>query len=381
MIIFMLFCILLLGYVWLIYPLVIIVISRLKTTSFIENNTFKEWPGISIIIAARNEEKVIKQRIINLLNSDYPGEIEILVGSDGSTDTTAEVVDSFNMDNIRAIKYHVSRGRAMVHNDTVPKCKHKIIIFTDAETNFEPDCLSNLVKPFANKQIGCTVGRILYDNAGKTGISESAGLYWKMEEAIRIAESQLGILCFGTGACTAIRKSLFRSMNPWEDIDYAATLMLAIQGSRIQYVPEAIAHDIISESPQSAFHTRVRQTSRSFTSIIKRSIPAIISKSSIGIAVASFSHKTGRHLSPFFLLGSFVSSTITFFDSFLSQIVLLILLAFSLLSIVGYFTNNCTFRFRLGSIALSFFVLNLARGIGVIQALTNKRATGYVTRI
>ena len=177
-----------------------------------------------------------------------------------------------------------------------------------------------------------------------------------------------------------MRKHLFCPMQPWEDLDYAATLMLVINGARIQYVPDAIAHDVISESPQAAFRTRVRQTSRSFISIINRTIPAFFTKR-FGILIASLSHKTGRHLSPFFLLGALLSSALAFFDHYLSQFVLFTLSLFFITAFAGYVTNKRKHRFRLGAVALSFFILNLARGVGVIRALTNKRVTVYETQI
>ncbi len=377
MLMIMAVCLFLVAYVWVLYPCAVIVLS--STVLRREIRPPAEWPGVSVIIAARNEEAKIAGRIENLLSSEYAGPIEVLVGCDGCTDNTAAIVSGLGKANVKAVVFDVNRGRAMVHNDIVPLCAHDIVVFTDAETRFEPDCLGNLVKPFSDPEVGCSVGLIRYVNAGNSGVSESAGLYWRMEEAIRVAESRLGILGFGTGACTAMRKTLFRKMVSWEDLDYAATLMLAIGGARIVYVPEAVATDFISELASAAFQTRVRQTSRSFMSIIRRTLPAF-RNNTFWIGVASLSHKTGRHLSPFFLLMLFFSSLAALPHPLA---IFLCLLEFLFLTciLVGYLENKKEKRFRPGSIAMSFFVLNLARGVGVFHAITNRRVSSYSTRI
>jgi cellulose synthase/poly-beta-1,6-N-acetylglucosamine synthase-like glycosyltransferase len=376
--ILMLFCLGLLIYVWIAYPISVILLSRMVPKPLsVRPST---WPGLSVVVAAYNEEGKIKARIANIFASDYPGPLEVLVGCDGCTDRTAEVVTGIGREGVRAVEFSQNRGRATVHNDVVPLGSYDIVVFTDAETQFEPDCLRALAEPFCDPDVGCSVGLVRYMNAGKTGISDSADLYWRMEEAIRRAESRLGILGFGTGACTAMRKNLFRPMLPWEDVDYAATLMLAIGGARIHYVPEAVARDIISESASAAFQTRVRQTSRSFMSILNHIKPCF-SKRAFGIAIAALSHKTGRHLSPFFMLGLFLSSLTAAAHATSALVVLILGGIFLLLALAGYLTNRSQKRFRLGTIALTFFILNLARGIGIFRALTNRRVATYETRI
>lgn len=54
------------------------------------------YPKVSVLISAYNEEKHIEEKIKNLLALDYPQErIEILIGSDGSTDRTDEIVAKY----------------------------------------------------------------------------------------------------------------------------------------------------------------------------------------------------------------------------------------------------------------------------------------------
>ena len=198
--------------------------------------------------------------------------------------------------------YRSNRGRASVHNALVEESTGNIVIFTDSETIFKNDFLSHLLPHFSDPSVGAVSGRIYYLNKDQSSIGESAGIYWKYEEMIRIAESRLGILAFGTGAALAFRKNAYKPISPSEDIDYAGTLACIRLGYKAKYEPCAIAYDYISETSLGAFQTRVRQTRKSFLSIIHGLFDEeIIFKRPVVFFTGLF-HKTFRHLTPYFLV-------------------------------------------------------------------------------
>ena len=83
----------LLGYSYVGYPMVLWLLSRFRGEKAAVDLEPAVWPNVSIVIAAHNEELVIGRRIENLLALDYPPEhLHILIGSDGSTDRTSEIV-------------------------------------------------------------------------------------------------------------------------------------------------------------------------------------------------------------------------------------------------------------------------------------------------
>jgi len=87
----------LLIYNYLLYPFILIIIHYFSKNKKCRkpNNDF--LPKVSIIIAAHNEELVISDKFISIINSDYPlDKIEILIGSDNSTDNTNAILSEWS---------------------------------------------------------------------------------------------------------------------------------------------------------------------------------------------------------------------------------------------------------------------------------------------
>jgi cellulose synthase/poly-beta-1,6-N-acetylglucosamine synthase-like glycosyltransferase len=338
-------------------------------------------PLITVIIAVFNEEANIKRRIENLrsLEGGYP--LEIVIGSDGSTDNTVEVSRSLGYPEVKVFVFEENRGRAMVHNDCVVSANGEIVLFTDAETIFEKDFLENIIPHFEDPSVGAVSGRIFYLNEDKTDIGRSAGLYWKYEERLRVAESRLGIFGFGTGAALAMRKEAYRPIGPTEDVDYAATLEAAAKGYKVLYEPRARAYDYISETPAGAFKTRIRQTSRCFKSVLRRIFSTHILQKRPSLWAAALVHKTFRHLSPFFMATVLFTNFLLLGAGTFYICLFFIQLVFYGLAIFGYLFDASISGPVSGlfSLPYNFTILNISRGIGVILAVLGKDRATYRT--
>ena len=86
-----------------------------------------------MVISLYNEEDVIGPKINNLLEMDYPPEkMEILIGSDGSTDRTHDIIRQFSNPRIKLFIMPKRQGKMATINGLVPKARNEIIFFTDA---------------------------------------------------------------------------------------------------------------------------------------------------------------------------------------------------------------------------------------------------------
>ena len=144
----------------------------------------------------------------NLLTLDYPHEkLTFLIGSDGSSDKTAEILSQFNIDNLQVYIFDLNRGKMSVLNDLVDKAQDDFIIFSDANTHFQTDTVQQLTRHFNNKNIGGVCGELhLVD--GDSGDNKD-NVYWRYEQVLKFHESRLNALQGANGAIYAIRKSLF----------------------------------------------------------------------------------------------------------------------------------------------------------------------------
>jgi len=222
---------------WLVYPLVLIVLSMFFRKYSSSWKKPDEWPSVSVLIAARNEEAVISSRIHNLLEQNYEGTIEILVGSDNSDDDTDTIVGSFKDQGVILHRSEKRIGKPLMITKLLALSSGKIIVFSDADTVFSPAAVRELVTPFSSSSVGCVDGSRRNSLDGDTCES----VYWKYETAIKEMCSSLGAVLGATGAVFAIRRDLFRPLSPRRADDFELAVMVRLQGFSCVFNENAVA--------------------------------------------------------------------------------------------------------------------------------------------
>lgn len=364
------------SHTWGLYWVVLYCWCHLKPDSN-ENQYNESCPSasVSFIIAARNEEKSIAERIENLREiSSGLHWVEVLVGSDGSQDQTCREILKAQKEwpVVRLFDFPTPRGRSAVHNDMVKQAKGEILVFTDAETRFDPLFLRYIIPRFRNPMVGAVSGRIYYRNLEDSSITVSAGLYWELEEKLRTMESHLGILAFGTGAAFCMRRELYMPMKAaHDDVDFWETLSVAGRGLKVEYEPRAKAYDTIYASLAPTHHVRVRRTSKAFRSILGGVLEFRLWRRP-AVLFSVVSHKLLRHLSPFFLLLLLASNLLV--ASYGSWYVFT-LVAQSIiygLGALGWVAHARGVKFKPVALPFNFLLLNYSRLFGVLHGLVKK---------
>lgn len=216
-------------------------------------DVFLFHPPVSVVIAAYNEEKVIQRTLASLLNTDYPGDMEILVIDDGSADTTGKIVaeEAGKDQRIRLIT-QTNKGKARALRLGFAAACHEIIVTLDADTRFAPDTIRHLVQPLRSDQVGAVSGHVRVGNL-QTFISRCQSLEYTCGFNLdRRAYDLLNCITVVPGAISALRKSAvllaggISTDTLAEDTDL--TLSLHRKGWQIRYVPKAMAW---TEAPES----------------------------------------------------------------------------------------------------------------------------------
>ena len=218
---------------------------------------------ISVIMAAYNEGKVIAETLRALLDTEYKGDIEVVVIDDGSGDKTAAEIERFaHVDPRVRLLQQENRGKARALQRALSTVRHGIVVFVDADTHFQCDTLSRLLEPFADERIGAVSGHAKVGNL-RTFIARCQALEYTCGFNLdRRAYNRWNCITVVPGAISAIRKGAIDQAGGLslqtlaEDTDL--TLSLHRHRQRIVYVPGAIAW---TEAPESV-RTLARQRFR-----------------------------------------------------------------------------------------------------------------------
>ena len=218
---------------------------------------------ISVVMAAYNEGKVIAGTLQALLDTEYKGDIEVIVINDGSRDETAtEIERAADVDPRIRLLQQENRGKAWALQRALSAVRHGIVVFVDADTHFQRDTLPRLLEPFGDERIGAVSGHAKVGNL-RTFIARCQALEYTCGFNLdRRAYNRWNCITVVPGAISAIRKDAIDQAGGLslqtlaEDTDL--TLSLHKHRQRIVYVPGAIAW---TEAPESV-RTLARQRFR-----------------------------------------------------------------------------------------------------------------------
>jgi poly-beta-1,6-N-acetyl-D-glucosamine synthase len=265
------------SYVYIGYPLGLHLWRRLWPRPLANRGPAVQTPGVSIVVAVRNEGPRLAGRLDNLLSLDYPPDSrQIIIVSDGSTDNSLDVVAQYgSMAEGVALP---SGGKARALNAGVARARHALLVFADARQAFAPDALRALVEPFCDPEVGAVSGELVLDGetrdrrtqvsdrrnpiatpipsdverrspasrrvAVRSTIVEGVGLYWQYEKQIRRDEAAIGSTMGATGAMYAMRRSLWRPLPPDTILDdVLAPMRCVLDGFRVVFADRARAFD------------------------------------------------------------------------------------------------------------------------------------------
>src|SRR2546426_1433129 len=132
----------LLLYVYAGYPLLLAALALFSRRRRPEPGCL---PTLSILIAAHNEEAGIEKKLEQTLTLDYPPDkMEILVLSDGSTDRTDAIVESFADPRVRLVRVEPRLGKTHAQNFGARRARGEVLVFSDATTVYHPQALRYL---------------------------------------------------------------------------------------------------------------------------------------------------------------------------------------------------------------------------------------------
>jgi cellulose synthase/poly-beta-1,6-N-acetylglucosamine synthase-like glycosyltransferase len=369
-------CLVLVAYTYFVYPLLIWCLARcFGRRQPPPTESADDLPTVTVLIAAYNEEAVIEARLRNALAMDYPRDkLQIVVASDGSTDSTAAIVRRYAHHGVRLLEYTQRRGKAAVLNAAFRRLTSEIVILSDANTYTEAPAARKLIRWFRDPSVGVVCGRLVLTDP-HTGHNVDS-LYWKYETFIKQSEGRLGALLGANGAIYAIRRDVFTPI-PNDTIidDLVIPLTARLRtGCALVYDREAVAHEESAPDFGCEFHRRSRIGAGGFQSL--GMLWRLLYPRQGWVAFTYCSHKILRWLGPFCLLGLVVSNiwllTEPFFQGMLGA-----QLGFYVLSMLGAYTPPQVRPLKPLRLTTMFAGMNLALLLGFWNWLTGRQKAAW----
>jgi cellulose synthase/poly-beta-1,6-N-acetylglucosamine synthase-like glycosyltransferase len=360
---------------YVLYPLILKIFAYGRKGNVIAYDREDELPFVSVIIAAHNEESCIAEKIKSIYSGTYPpGRLEVLIGSDNSSDRTAEIISSLMKDysTLKFSDFSERRGKGNVVNDLVQQACGSILVLTDANVMFHQDTLFYMVRHFKNPLIGLVDTNMVNRGMKEGGISYQEKAYISREVYIKDRESRLwGAMMGPFGGCYAIRREDY-AMVPSNFLvdDFYINMRIFEKGKLAINDIQSIVFESIPDELSVEFRRKVRIGTGNFQNL--RKFWKLIFTARYGFAFLS--HKVIRWFGPFFLLLALAANIILAFGSKLYFGILICQFIFYLLPLIDFALKKMNIHFGPFRLVTHFISMNAALFTGFFRSLRNVRS-------
>jgi cellulose synthase/poly-beta-1,6-N-acetylglucosamine synthase-like glycosyltransferase len=357
------FFVLLVIYIYIGYPLLLLLISSIKkiiTSKSSKDSHYNEneLPTLSVFISAYNEEAIIREKLDNIYEVDYPMiKIQVIVASDGSTDLTNEMVGNYDKYSVELLKYEINEGKIETINKSLDQINNDIVIFTDATTMFVENSFKKIVQNFKDSKIGLVGGKLMLKKENEN-ISKLSKNYWEYESFIKEKESVISSVIGVSGAFYAVRSNLLTTTPSYIARDLLLPLKIILDGYKVKFDSESLAYEDTMTDVKNEFKKRSR--------IVLNALPAVFECMPLlnifKYKYDSFflwSHRILRWLSPVFLIMIFITNALLI-NSFYFSLLFYSQIGFYLIGCLTFIYPALLNRFTIFKLINYFLLRNYA---------------------
>ena len=242
-------CLVLVFYTYLGYGILLLLLLKLKQLFCKKEQKAvlpadeSQFPDVTLMICAFNEEEIIKEKMENIRQLDYPKDkLCVMWVTDGSSDHSNELLSEYG-DEITLIFSPERRGKAAAMQHGLQVNKSEYVVFTDANTMLNPGSIKEIVRLFMREDVGCVSGekRVAARHEGQAA-AEGEGIYWKYESTLKRWDSALYSAMGAAGELFAVRMSVYEAApsNALLD-DFMISMLILKKGYKIAYTSDAYA--------------------------------------------------------------------------------------------------------------------------------------------
>lgn len=387
------FCFFMVFYAYFGYPLVLFALIKLR--GLVANvcgegrcvrrseaaSSGDDWPSISLIVTAKNEESVIAAKVEECIAlADYykrkaGKDVQIIVGSDNSSDRTNEIVRGFET-RVLLVESAGQSGKEHTQALAIDQAVGDVIVFTDAKVRLEENALMQFARYFQNPD--CAVGAVSSNDVVEGAVTEGSGegAYVRYEMFLRVLESEFNSLVGLSGSCFAVRRSLAADLRTDIPSDFGLLLKASELGLKGIHAQEIRCRYRSVATEEEEFGRKVRTVLRGITAFMANA--GVLNPFKFGVfSFQVASHKLGRWLVPWFFVFGTLLAFISAFRSFWACILAIVLLDFYGAVILAW-KKPAMRKELIFKIPLFFFVSNLAIFKAWLLYFSGKRSVSWM---
>jgi poly-beta-1,6-N-acetyl-D-glucosamine synthase len=334
-------------------------------------------PQVALVVAAYNEEDHIREKIINTQELDYPADkLEVIFVTDGSSDNTPGIVREYAF--IRLLHQPERKGKIAAVNRAMPFVQSPLVVFCDANTLLNQQCIREIVKHYADPKVGGVAGeKKILARGSDTAAAAGEGLYWKYESTLKKLDSELYSTMGAAGELFSVRKDLLDEVPEGTIIeDFVQSLKLCVKGYVVRYEPNAYAAEAPSASIKEEMKRKVRICAGAFQAMVLLKELFNVFKYPV-VSFQFISHRILRWtICPIALITLLVSNIILVSldtGNVFYQAVLAMQALFYLLAITGWIYASRDIKVKALYIPFYFLFMNISVFMGFNRFIRNKQ--------
>jgi cellulose synthase/poly-beta-1,6-N-acetylglucosamine synthase-like glycosyltransferase len=324
-------------------------------------------PTFAVFVCAYNEEKVIAATLERLiaLRAAAPG-LEIMVHVDASSDSTAEIARGYADQLTCLLVASERRGKTEGMNLLVAQSRADILLFTDASVSIDAGAFAHFERHFSDPRVGAVCGKQVFTHADGSVSAGANAAYWRLEERIKMRESEISSIMTLDGSLYALRAGLRTPPPPDIVDDFFIPFMIMRDGYRVIQSQDAKSSEPSVTNDGEEFRRKVRIACQGFNA--HRLLWPTIRRMDGLTRYMYVSHKLMRWFTIYLLAGALLAFCACLAAAARWDLLLLLLVAVALTAVLGLGARVKPFS-TVTNILMAFAGV----GLGVWQSIKGNR--------
>ncbi|GAB2698076.1 glycosyltransferase family 2 protein [Mucilaginibacter koreensis] len=336
-----------------------------------------ELPECTLVVAAYNEEAFITEKIQNSLALNYPAsKLKLIFITDGSSDRTPDIIAQYPQ--IQLMHSAARSGKIAAVHRAMTQVNTEIVVFTDANTFLNADSMRNICRHYANPKVGAVAGEKRVQVEETADATAGEGFYWKYESKLKTWDSELYSVVGAAGELFSIRTALYQPVPPDTILDdFMISLLVAEDGYRVIYEPEAYASETSSANVKEELKRKIRIAAGGIQSIVR--LKGLLNPFKIPVLTFEYiSHRVLRWtVVPFLMILALILNIIIVTQgnaALIYQLLLVAQVGFYLASLAGWLLETRQMKIKLLFIPYYFCMMNYAVVRGIFRYMAGSQS-------